>query len=114
MKKILFGLCAFAMFAGTASAASLTNKSYSTAKAAAKAGAAYTFSKAVGGGRFHSSDMKILKVIDGTGPSQKFRVGTLGGSRSKIVTVKKDAPGKYRAFIPNRYVYTPVSTGRNP
>ncbi len=113
MTKLIAASLALGLFGATAHAASLTNKSYSTAGAAAKAAAAYTLDKAGGWGRFHASDLRIARSIDKVGPSQKYVVASKSGSKSLTITVKKDAPGKYRAYIPNRYVFTPVSTGSN-
>jgi len=112
MNKTIAALIAFGMFAaGTANAASLTNKTYARATTAAKSAAAYTLDKASGFGRYSASNLKIAKSLDTKGPSQKYIVASKDGLKSLTITVKKDGVGKYRAYIPNRYVFTPVSTG---
>jgi hypothetical protein len=115
MKKLALALMLslLGMVAGSAAqAASLTNKSYTTARKAAVGGAAYHWNKAVGWGRYHSTDVKITKVVKDSGTVQKFRVEARDGSRSKLQSVRKDGARKFRAYIPNRYVYTPPSAGR--
>jgi hypothetical protein len=114
MRKMLAVFVALGMFAAaTAHAASLTNTSYSRATTAAKKAAAYTLDKAAGFGRYGASDLKIARSLDTKGAKQKFIVASRDGLKSLTITVKKDAPGKYRAYIPNRYVFTPVGTGSN-
>jgi hypothetical protein len=112
MKKMLLAFAGFGFLASSAQAATLSKTSYKTPQAAAKAGAAYHFSKALGSGRYHSRDMRIVKTLDKTAPTMKFRVQSSNGLRQKIVTVKKEGPGVYRAFLPNRNVFTPVGSGR--
>jgi hypothetical protein len=111
MNKLIAAFIALGMFAATANAASLTNKSYSRATTAAKAAAAYTLDKAAGWGKYGASNLKIGKSLDTKGPSQKYIVASKDGRKALTITVKKDGAGKYRAYIPNRYVFTPVSTG---
>ena len=112
MKKIALAFVALALFASSAFAATLTKKTYRTPQAAAKAGAAYAFNKGMGYGRYHTSDMRILKALDTKPPTMKFKVQTSNGIRTKVMTVKKMAPGKYKAFLPNRHVATPWNVGR--
>ena len=109
---LALALLAIGLTATKSDAASLTNKTYTTARKAALGGTAYHWNKAVGYGRYHTSDLKITKVIKDTGPRQKFKVEAKDGSRSKTATVKKDGYRKFRAFIPNRYVYTPPNSGQ--
>jgi len=118
MKIIAAAILAVAMFGTTSFAASLTKSTYPTARKAATAGAAYRLDKAAGFHRFDARDLKVTKTIDGRGTMQKFEVQTKARFDGKPlkqldVSVRKDAPAKYRAYIPNRHVYTPPSVG-NP
>jgi hypothetical protein len=113
MKRILAAsLLSFGLLsASVSSAASLTNKSYSTARQAAIGAAAYTLNKAAGFRRFGTGDLRVAKAIDTKGSSQKYRIAAKDYPKALTITVKKDAPGKYRAYVPNRFVYTPATTG---
>jgi hypothetical protein len=111
MNKIIGAFLALGMVAGSASAATLMKTSYKTAQQAAKAAAAYRLDKAAGWQRYGARDLRISKTIDNKGPSQKFQVASRDGSKLFNVSVKKSAPGKYTAYIPNRNVYTPVGSG---
>jgi hypothetical protein len=115
MKRIVAAsLLSLGLLSASASqAASLTNKSYSTARQAALGAAAYTLNKAAGFHRFGASDLRVAKVVDNKGASQKYRIQATGAAKALTITVKKDAPGKYRAYIPNRYVFTPATVGNN-
>jgi hypothetical protein len=111
MNKLIGAFLAIGLFAGSAGAATLMKTSYKTAQQAAKAAAAYRLDKAAGWARYSASDLRIAKTIDNKGPSQKFQVASKDGSKLFNVSVKKSAPGKYTAYVPNRTVYTPVGSG---
>ncbi len=104
MNKILVSLLALGLLGSTANAASLINKTYKTAKAAAIGGGLYAFNKAAGGGRYRAPT--LVKGLDTKGPSQSFRIESR--DRAKIVKVIK-VKGGFTAYIPNRTVYTPFS-----
>ncbi len=112
MKTIAIAFAALGMIASSAGAATLTKTSYTTARKAALAGAAYHFNKALKSGFYSTKDLKIAKAIDKSGPSQKYLVQSKNGIREKIVTVKMESAKKFRAFIPNKKVFTPNSTTR--
>jgi hypothetical protein len=113
-----FVAIAFVALAGTAaSAASLTKTVYSHPHEAARAGAAYHLDKALGRGVFEANDLKVSHILSEKGPRTRYQVVTdpaSGKPNKKVgVTVLHDGPGKYRAYIPNRHVYTPPTVG-NP
>jgi len=112
MKNLALALAAFALMGSTAQAASLTNKTYTTARKAAVAGGAYAFNKAFKGGLYNTSNVRVTKAIDTVGPSQKYKVESTNGVRSKVVTVKQEASRTFRAYIPNARTYTPGGTYR--
>ncbi len=101
MKKLALALIALASIGSAAQAASLTNKTYSTPRAAARAGAKYAFIKAQPWNK--TGSVRVTKAIDTRGATQKFQISGLG--QRKVVTVVKNASG-WRAYLPNRTVYT--------
>lgn len=109
MKKLALALIALASFGSAASAASLTNSSYKTPQQAARAGGKYAFIKAQPWNK--AGAVRITKAVDARGNSQKFEVRGLG--QKKVVTVVKNAAGKWQAYIPNAKKFTP-STGYTP
>ena len=113
MTRIALALVAALAMVSTSQAASLTNKSYTTARKAALAGAAYAFNKAYKGGLYNTRNIKITKAVDTKGSIQKFVVKSANGFRQKTVTVKMDGSHKFRAFLPNRHVFTPGSSNRS-
>jgi hypothetical protein len=98
-------------FVASANAASLVNKPSRTAKAAARAGAAYALDKAAGYRAYGKEDIKVLSVRDVKGPNLKVRVQTKDGFKALTITVRKDSASKFRAYIPNLHTFTPPSTG---
>jgi hypothetical protein len=117
-KLFAAGILGVSLLGATAAhAASLSNKSYTTAHKAALAGAAYKLDKAAGYGAFGAGDLKIEKLVRTTKTGKVYQVNSKAKDesgrsiRSVNVTIKKDGPGSYRAYLPNRHVYTPPSVG---
>ncbi len=105
MNKIAASILAFGLlFAATAGAAkngyTLSKTPQTTARKAALGAAAYTFNPAYKGGLYNTSNIKITKVYDNKGDTQKFQVTSSNDARQRTVTVEKIGYRKWAGYLP--------------